>query len=446
MSAAVFAIGLGLLVAHSSAVAALALVAAPPIAYVLTKSQGGLALGLILVLVLPYWLTLGTAQASVLRVGSAAAAVTLLVTRRFRLTFVDCALVVLVAVIVLGWLFQYDQPHVGRVVTIELTPLGFYFGARALPQNRVQNVMSVALFAGTVGALTVLYEFLQGQPVFIDPSQYVWNATDSSVFRPGGIFGSPPGAATVLCFVILFGIAYVTNVRGWKRLLTVGCLGICSVTLVTTLTRGGIIGLSVGIVVFLWLLRSPLLRPLRVAWFAFAVGLVIFVVLPTFQHSSTFQQAVVRPGNLAARESFWKEALPIATANGHNFVFGVGTGTLETPVVANDVGVPAQLAEAPDLVQNSLHNQYVTTLFEQGAIGVGALLLFLLAALLPAARAARRTASPTHAALAASIVAVAIVMTVDTVLLHGPSFAMIMITAGLAATLSRVPPLDSAGR
>ncbi len=37
--------------------------------------------------------------------------------------------------------------------------------------------MTLMLFAGTVGALTVIYEFARGMLVFVDPTRYLWNAS-----------------------------------------------------------------------------------------------------------------------------------------------------------------------------------------------------------------------------------------------------------------------------
>ena len=42
--------------------------------------------------------------------------------------------------------------------------------------------MTLTLFAGTVGALTVIYEFARGYPIFTDPTKYLWNTL------PGGLF------------------------------------------------------------------------------------------------------------------------------------------------------------------------------------------------------------------------------------------------------------------
>jgi len=428
------AVALAFVVVHRSPPAAGTLALAPLLAWLLTRSYGGLALGLVLVLALPYWWTVGTAQATVLRLAALAAATGLLFAHRLRPCLTDVALAALLATILLAWVLVYPQPHVGRVVSIELTPLGFYFGARALPGHRLPLAMNVILIGGTLGALSVLYELWQGHAVFVDPLQYQWNATDSSTFRPGGVFGSPPGAGTVLSFVVLFGLPCLAAARGRRRALAASCLIVCSAALIATFTRADIVATALGLLVYLCLTRSSLLRPLRVAWFAVAVAGLVVLLLPRLQTNSTFQEAIVRPGNLTAREGYWNVALPITTANAHNLIVGVGTGSLEVSLVSNEVPIPSELAASPEIVENSLHNQYLTTLFEQGLLGLAALLLFLLAPLFAAVKAALTTRDPCHAAIAASIVSMAIVMSVDTALLHGPSFAMILVATGFAAS------------
>lgn len=427
------AIVLAYILVRRSATPAFALVLLPAVLWLLTRSYGGLALGIVLVLVLPYWVAIGAAQASVLRLASVASVAGVLVGRPLTPRPTDYALGIYVAVTILGWLLQYNAPHAGHVVSIELTPLAFYVGARALPEERVPLIMLVTLFAGTVGALTVLYEYAVGHAVFVDPTGYAWKANASELFRPGGIFGSPPGASTVLCFVIFFGIGAWKTAQGRLKLVAAGCLAVCGVALLLTYTRAAFIALAAAVLVYLWLIRSPLLRPGRLVVCGLAVAILLVVALPRLESSTVFQQGIVRPGNLTARESYWSLALPIALSNPHTFAFGVGTAALETPAISSTAPVASQLAGAPQVFVNSLHSQYVTTLVEQGVVGLLALCAFLAVPAVTAARRARITPQPAYAALAASIAALAVVMTVDTALLHGPTFAMTMLAAGLAA-------------
>lgn len=431
---AALAVEIGLILAHVSTKMAIAIVLLPALAWLLSRSYGGLALGTALILVLPYWQTFGSPQLTVLRLASAAAAMTLLVTRRFRPHPLDLALTLFVLVLVFDWLLQYNHPHAGRVLSTELTPLGFYLGARALPQRHLRRFLLVVMLSGTAGALTVLYEYMRGYASFVDPNLYNWNPTTEFIFRPGGIFGSPPGASTVLCLVVLLGLPYLSMSKGRARILPGVSLTISTVALILTFTRAAMIAGAVGILVFLWLSRSRLLRPLRLAWAVTGLALLLIVLLPVLQKNTTFQEGVLRSGTLAAREGYWSIALPVVTASPHNILLGIGTSAVESPSIARGDPIAADIAIRPQLTSNSLHSQYVTILLEQGALGIFALLALFGSAIFPLARRARAAVDPFAAGIVAALVAMVIIMSVDTALLHGPSFAMLMIALGLGAS------------
>ena len=417
---------------HRSASLAIALAGLPLLVLMLLRPSRGLALGLVLTLAVPYWWDLGGRHAYQYAIVLAAASV--FSARRLRLTLTDVALIVYMAVYLLGWQLQYDQPETWHVALGQVLPLGFYLGARAVPRSRLAPLMTLTLFAGTVGALTVIYEFWQGHAVFIDPTKYLWNQASGDLFRPGGIFGSPPGAATVLMYVFFFGLAGLRSLRGRAKAFGVICMGICTVALVLTFTRAPLIGAGAGLLVFLWLVRSPLLRSARVAVAAIALILAMVLVLPSLQGNSVFEAGVARGGTLTQREGYWKLALPIAFASPHNFIVGIGTGVLETPALSANAPVPYLVAATPQVFENSLHNQYVTTLVEEGVIGLASLVFLLVAIFAPAARAARATADAHFAAIAATVVGMAIVLAIDTELLHTPSLIMFFVSAGFAAT------------
>jgi O-Antigen ligase len=428
------AVTAGYVLVHRSFAIALALVLLPLAAWLLTRPAGGLAMGLVLILTLPNWWTLGGRH--VYQIAAVLAASTALSARRPRFRPADYALLVYTVILVLGWLLQYDQPETWHIVLAQLTPIGFYLGARGLPSSRLVPFMTLALFAGTIGALTVIVEAILGHSVFIDPTAYLWTTRSSDeIFRPGGIFGNPPGAATVLTYVFFFGLASLTALR--QRLKTLGliCVGVCSLALILTFTRGPLIGLGAGLVLFLWLVRSPLVCSARGALVVVVLAASLLVALPTLESNTTFREGVLRGGTLAARESYWTLALPIVFANPHNLTVGIGTGVLETPAIEPRAPLPFLVAAAPQDFEVSLHNQYVEALVEQGIIGLTALVVLLLAGLVPAVRGARATGDATYAALAASILATAIGFAVGTNAFHTPSLVMLFVAIGLAASV-----------
>ncbi len=185
---------------------------------------------------------------------------------------------------------------------------------------------------------------------------------------------------------------------------------------------------------FLWLVRSRLLRPARVVVAVLALAVTLLAALPSLERNTTFREGIIRTGTFSAREGYWQLALPVAFASPHNLVFGIGTGVLETPALYQRAPLPFLIAATPQDFEVSLHNEYVATLVEQGTVGLTALLMLLLSGFMPAARAARATRDATFAALAASILALAIGSTVVVTIWHQPSLTMLMVTVGLAAT------------
>ena len=304
LGAAVFVAGLVVYMGvHRSPMAAVAVGLVAPALVLLSRSYGGMILGLCLMLVLPSWQPIGTARLDLARLASLCAAGTILVTRTTRLRSTDLAVAALLAAACLSWWLGYDQPHSSSVLTTALTPVGFYIGGRALPSRRIVPVLQAAFFAGTIGAVTVLYEFARGGPVFVDPARYRWNPTAVTVFRPGGVFGSPPAAATALCFVILFGVALFPK-DGWsRRAIWLACLGVCVSALIVTFTRTAFIALGVALLIYLWLVRSRFLRPLNVAWLLAIVVGGYFALTPVLNGSTTFREGVLRGGTLSQRES-----------------------------------------------------------------------------------------------------------------------------------------------
>ncbi|HEX6506173.1 MAG TPA: O-antigen ligase family protein, partial [Chloroflexota bacterium] len=320
---------------------------------------------------------------------------------------------------------------------VEFGPVGFYIGARAFAHRRLHLLSVVILAAGTVGALTVIVEFLVGHKLFADVLSYQWNQTTSTIFRPGGIFGGPPQAGEALCFVLFFGLAAASGLHNRRRRLAAACIAVTVIALILTFTRADLIAAAVGVLAYLWLVRSPLLRARIVLPVLATAGVVFLLVLPSLRQSTTIQEGFLRAGTLSQRYGYWTDALPIATSSAHNFIFGAGTGLLEVPVVSQSAPVPVALAVRPQAYSNSLHSQYVTTLVEEGMIGVAAVILVLVVPLLRSARVARAEGHREYAAVCASLISVAIVMSVDTAILDGVTFAMMMTAAGIAATAGR---------
>jgi O-antigen ligase len=381
-------------------------------------------------LVVPYWYTLGIPQAAVFRVAAMLALASCLFASGWRPVAIDLTVFLLVVVTLLGWLLRSDRSGLGPIVVNQLLPLGFYVSARLVPEARVPRVMLVIFAAGVVGAFSVFFEAAVGHVFFVDATSYSWNASDSTIFRAGGVYGSPPGAATVLAMSALCGLPFVRSTVGRRRAVSIGCLALIVGGCVVTFTRASVIGLGAGLLVYLWLSRSPLLRPSRVAIGAALICCTLLLVLPTLEQSTLFQRGVVRPGNLAGREAYWRLAIPIAEADSANL--SVGIGSARTLAARQGGNIPAELAAAPALIDHGTHNQYVLALVEQGLVGLSALVAWLAATVLTGVRRIR-AGDPTTAALVGCMTAFAVVMLANNAILHPPSFAIAAMTSGLLA-------------
>ncbi len=424
----------GYAIAEGKATIAIAFVVVPLLILRRIRRYDGLAVALILTLALPSWYTLGSPQATVFRIAAISALATALFARGVRFTLADAAVVAIVVVAVLGWLLQDDQPGVGKLVLNEMLPLSFYVSARTLPVRQIGRFMTLVSIAGVFGAATVIYEFVAGHVLFHERLSYVWNTTETTIFRPGGIFGSPPTAASVLAMAILCGIPVNRMLNGKWRLMHRVCLAVMTTACALTFTRTSLIGLGVGLLTYLFLMRSSLITPPRLLAGAVTLFVVVVVVLPQIENTRTFQQGIVRPGSLAVREDYWQLALPIITASTHNVIFGIGS---ERTLISRTGGaVPSSLATAPALFEHSIQNQYVLTALENGFIGLLVLLAWIAAVIRTGLRTVRKESDHLSAALVGVLLAFVVVLVANDALLSQPGFAMAALVSGLIVARS----------
>lgn len=432
---------IGVLIVRGDAkLAVVGIATAPTALALLRRPRLGLLLGVALLLVLPYWYRLGVQPASAYRVAALLALAVLIDATRTRWCRVDTAFVAMLGYVVIRWWFSRPLPD-QQIFFNEWTPATFYFAARLWWRGDARVLLWVVLVGGAVGALTVVRESLHGSVIYSDPTSYAWKAESGGLFRPGGIFGSPPGAATVLSVAALAGLPLVRMYGGRMRSLAVAALLACLVGLVLTYTRAGLIAFGAGVVLYLFLSNSPLISSGRAVIAVLALFLGVMLALPTLQHSRTFQEGVLRRGTLASREGYWKLALPIVTRDARTAVFGAG---VNATLVGRFGGVvPGALAAAPVLTIHGTHNQYVLTLLEQGVVGLSVFVAWLLMSVWSGMRL---RGDPVAGGLTASVLAFAMVATVDNVLLEPPSFALAALMTGLLAAMSAARGVGGRGR
>jgi O-antigen ligase len=420
--------------APAAALATLPLALAITAMVLTVRRESGLMAGIVLALALPVWWQVGPQQASIFRLAAVLALLTVMMTRwRPRPTLPDVLLAGFTADVLISGIIETGQPGLGRLMINSLAPLAFYGAARCVPVQVHRRVLIVIVVAATLGALTVIYEGLRGSVVFADLQSYSWLPTSETLFRPGGVYGSPPAAGLVMTLALLLLQPLVSSTRGLQRLCWIGCGLVMVVALVLTLHRTAFIALAVGVVLY----KIINLRSARTAvWYGVVAATLVLLaslLLPTVRSNRTFQQGITRAGDLQAREAIWRQALPVVTSDTHTAIFGVGFGRTEL-ARSNGGTISAAIGRAPELVSDSIHNQYVLTLLEQGLIGLLLFVGFLFSVTGSGLRSARRYGDPLTAALSSAVIALCVISFTGTPVLEPGSWIIILVVTGMLTT------------
>lgn len=345
-------------------------VAAPAVLFWVVRRQGnGFLLLVVVMLTIPDW------YAHVWLVPPIVAGAGLLRgVVRTRLRFVDAAFFALVAVTVASWAFHRDVGVSSKVALESILPFGYYLWSRtALTEELLDRLRWVLLAAATVGALTVIYEAVHGSAVFQPPQLYQWEGSTTSIFRPGGVFGGSPTAATCLALALLPSLSLVRQrpkLAGAPAVLIIAAI-------ILTFDRAGLLALIGGLAVLALLL--PYRHWGRVAFAALAVGTLVYALISSTAVSSLsssrlIQEGVIRSSTISQRFTLASLALDAIPATPQGLAFGRGFDALNVPPGR----VSASVAAIPLLSQSGgANDDYLTILIEQGAFGLGLTLLWL---------------------------------------------------------------------
>jgi len=351
---------------------------------VASRPVNGLLVGVAVMMLVPYWYGKGgltvTQMAAALALAGTLTAV-LVNRRRIQFTLVDWAVVAILLAAAADWYMRGENFAGARATANSVTPLVFYFAARILVGSgrSVRIVLWLLVVTGALASLTVFYEFAKGVPVFVNPTTYEWNSGSGLIFRPAGIFGSPPAAVTVLAMVALAGLPLLRDTRGTKQTFLVGCLVLIVGGGFVTFTRAGWIGCGAGLLTYLVLVtwRGRLRLP---RWMAVVplIGLLLLAAVPLVSHTSWFQLGVTRGQTLQFRESYWAVTEPLVADSPAHLLFGRGLNSFTAAAEPAVGSVQASLAEIPGPLTRTPHNQYLQTLVEQGIVGLSLYLCWLL--------------------------------------------------------------------
>jgi O-antigen ligase len=288
--------------------------------------------------------------------------------------------------------------------------------------------------------LPLFYEFfVLHRPLFGNASTYQWSREAGSLFRPGGTFGSPPAAVTALSMTTLCGLVLLVRSSGGRRLVVWLGLAISVGGIIITFTRAGLIGFALGVMVFVALWRPVALGRLTFGLVAVSV-VFLLAVLPHLAGKDWYQEGVTRHGNLADREFRWRSAWPVITNSTTHLVVGHGFNSLLVGRPTGLTGQPdADLAAVPILIRDSPHSQYIRTLLEQGLVGLGLLVAWLLGSVGRAVGAVRKATLRAEdrallAGCAAGIVSFMVVSSAGDGLRDPSSLAIVALLTGLVAS------------
>jgi O-antigen ligase len=270
-----------------------------------------------------------------------------------------------------------------------------------------------------------------------DSSQYGWQQDATYIYRPGGFYGSPPGAVAALSMSTLCVLPLIAREHHWRRALAVACAlsGLAGVIL--TFTRAGWVGFVIGGIVYAVLSADEFKRRAKALLVAAVlVGAAALLVLPSVSGSDLYQKGVNRGGTLQAREGYWQLALPLVADSPKHLFVGRGFSAL----LSGDSGgnIDSGLMTAPQVTISGTHNQYVKTLVEDGLLGLALLVTWLGGSIAIAARNARLASGETRrvcAALAGATLSFAIVSLAGDTFRDAQTISMAALLAGLGVTL-----------
>jgi O-antigen ligase len=435
----------GWLIGHGREKMALGAVVALPIGlFVLARPVRGLFLGIALIVLVPFTYTLGPAQASVPRVATLGAVLAIALGakeahERLTLRFVDWAVIAFAVLGILSWQLGTHPPTSLRAAANFLTPLAFYPAARRFGGQYGRQIFWVLLAVGTLASLTLYYEFfVTHTPLFVDKTSYYWNAGGGFIFRPGGVFGSPPAAATILAMTTLCGLPLVFGTVGRRRLVAATCAAVSIGAMVLTFTRGPMIGFCVGVLLYILLVRPAAWGRLLFLGAVAAIVLVFFV-LPRIAGASWYQEGVLRQGTFSERTSYWAASWPLITNSQEHLFLGHGINSLVIGGPELPGPIDPDISTVPTLSTNGPHSQYIRTLLEEGLVGLGVLLAWLIGCLAIGARSVWRappTARPLVAAATAAVSSVVVVCLVDDAFRDPPTFGITALLTALIVSRS----------
>lgn len=231
--------------------------------------------------------------------------------------------------------------------------LGAYCSARNFTQARllIRNVLGAIGVSNMLTIISVAGIFHFGAPV-------VGFDNDYGVPRVWGYYGHPNNTAMLLVTVLPFYFVEAENSRGPWRAVWVACGLACATVTLMTGSRGGLVALFISAVWSLWLLRQHISFATVSKYLGFvALGMIPIIavvgfaywdlIVGRFADSNTVSAHALTSG----RSDFWMFALRRMAEQPWSFVTGFGWESFAVSGSAY-----------------AIHNQYLSFLYELGAV------------------------------------------------------------------------------
>ncbi|MFB3916902.1 MAG: O-antigen ligase family protein [Terriglobales bacterium] len=260
------------------------------------------------------------------------------------------------------WAINIDRA-VFRLPFLALLLLLYLAGVSVrITENEVRAIAWMAIFGGVLAAAISLYAFSQGEwwrsPV---ATQVLRELSGRGTLSSGGRVTDPNTLGATLVLPLSLAVGFLMSSRTWpRRLLLIGSVVVIGASVLATMSRGTILGVTIVFLVFLWRSRASwrLLLP-----FALIGGAATTMPLVL----ARFAQTQADRG--AGRLDIWGVGL---RAFGHYAFLGAGLDCF--PDAFNQYAHTAKnfvgFFRAP-------HNIFLGTGVELGVVGLVLLLLFI---------------------------------------------------------------------
>lgn len=333
------------------------------------------------------------------------------------------------------WAFmRLDAPEVGATAALQLGVVALFAVAIACagpPPRAVVAVLAAVLVLNA--ALTVAQAYAQGSIGLKAIGEYTFGPDRPGVgvvqadgvrwVRPLGLMPHPNLLAGTLLAGVFASAALVLSARRRVRWLGSAAFALGLLALLLTFSRAAWLGLAVGVLAVLPLLRGPLRDPARRKHLLFVVCVAVVI-------GGAFVWTF-RP-YLAARAGVGQESIELrSVADRIVFTDFALQSMLERPLLGVGIGnfpwrTSYYLVETfYELRGDNVHHVYQSAWAELGVVGFGLLLIALAAGLEAALRAARvnaagGTSSPDNKTSRAALLAIVLALIIISFFDHYP--------------------------